>query len=148
MERYLSKRGLTFTPILNAQPHVYVRKGHPFANQKAITMEGLKDYPYVSYEQGKHNVPLFTEEIINPYSNKQVEISDRASLMNVLLQTDCYTVGTGIMPSLLNEGRIVSIPFEIDDFYTIGYILRSDRNLSDITKTFIKMLSQLTTEGK
>lgn len=141
MERYLSKMGLSFTPILKAAPHVYVRKEHPIANHALITSENLKSYPYVSYEQGEHNISFFTEEITNAYSDRQVEISDRASLMNVLLTTNCYTIGTGIMPSLLNEGRIVSIPFESEDFYTIGYILRTDRKISDLTRTFIEMLN-------
>lgn len=140
MERYLSQRGLKFTSLLNAMPHVFLRKGHPIANQKVITEENLKNYPYVSYEQGKHNSYFFTEEITKIYSDKHIEISDRASLMNVLLATDCYTIGTGIMPSSLNENRIVSIPFESEDFYTIGYILRSDRNMSNPAEKFIKML--------
>ena len=141
VERYINSKGVTFTPLLDAKPHVYIRKEHPIAHQPIITMENLKHYPYVSYEQGEHNNSFFTEEITNTYSNKQVEISDRASLMNVLLATDCYTIGTGIMPSLLNEGRIVSIPFESEDFYTIGYILRTDRNVSDLTRRFIDMLA-------
>lgn len=140
MERYINKRGLYFTPLLKAMPHVYVRKEHPIAKCDVLSKECLKIYPYVSYEQGEHNSTFFTEEIINTYSDKQVEISDRASLMNVLLATDCYTIGTGIMPSLLNEGRIVSIPFESDAYYTIGYILRADRNVSDLTNKFIEML--------
>ncbi len=142
MERYLSKRGLTFTPVFKALPHIYVRKEHPIANQTIITAENLKDYPYVSYEQGEHSNSFFTEEIANIYSDKQVEISDRASLMNCLLATDCYTIGTGIMPSLLNIGRIVSIPFESDDFYTIGYVLRTDRKMSDMAKKFIDRMKK------
>ena len=141
MERYLSKRGLAFTPILKALPHVYLRREHPLTRHTFLTPEDLKKYPYVSYEQGEHNNSFFTEEIANTYSDKQVEISDRASLMNVLLDTDCYTIGTGIMPSLLNEGRIVSIPFESDDFYSIGYILRTDRNVSDLAGRFIELLN-------
>lgn len=141
VERYINSKGVTFTPLLDAKPHVYIRKEHPIAEYPTITMENLKRYPYVSYEQGEHNNSFFTEEITNTYSDKQVEISDRASLMNVLLATDCYTIGTGIMPSLLNEGRIVSIPFESEDFYTIGYIVRADRNVSDLTKRFIDMLN-------
>lgn len=84
-------------------------------------------------------LPILTFAIANTYSDKQVEIIDRASLMNVLLATDCYTIGAGIMPSLLNEERIVSVPFESDDFYTIGYILHTDRNISDLTRIFIEM---------
>lgn len=141
MERYLTQRGLLFTPILKALPHVYLRKEHPLTDHTLLTSGDLKKYPYVSYEQGEHNNSFFTEEITNIYSAKQVEISDRASLMNVLLATDCYTVGTGIMPSLLNEGRIVSIPFESDDFYKIGYILRGDRTISELTDKFIQLLN-------
>lgn len=141
MERYLNKIGLSFTPILKVSPHVYLRNKHPLANKIMITPDDLKSYPYVCYEQGEHNISFFTEEITNTYSDKQIEISDRASLMNVLLATDCYTIGTGLMPSLLNNGRIVGIPFESEDFYTIGYIIRTDRNISEITKAFIDMLN-------
>jgi len=143
MERYINQRGLTFSPIFKALPHVYIRREHPISNLALVANEDLKNYPYVSYEQGEHNSAFFTEEITNIYSDKQVEISDRASLMNVLLATDCYTVGTGIMPSLLNQERIVSIPFESEDFYTIGYILREDRNISELTMAFIGMLSEI-----
>lgn len=142
MERYINKKGLSFTPLITAMPHVYFRREHPLANFDTVTLEALSGYPYISYEQGEHNNSFFTEEIINICSDKQVEISDRASLMNMLLATDCYTVGTGIMPSLLNKGRIVSIPFENDNFYTIGYILRSDRKTSDLTEKFIEMLNK------
>lgn len=143
MERYIGKRGLTFTPVLKAMPHVFVRREHPIAGRSLITAEDLKEYPYVSYEQGEHSISFFTEEIEGITGSKQVEISDRASLMNVLLATDCCTVGTGLMPSLLNQGRIVSIPFESDDYYTIGYLLRADRNVSELTKIFIAMLQEI-----
>ncbi len=140
MDRYLSQRGITFNKVLEVKPHVFVRKNHPVAKEKIITVEKLKDYPYVSYEQGEHNNSFFTEELAEILSDKQIEISDRASLMNCLLGTDSYTIGTGIMPSLLNEGRIVSVPFESDSRYMIGYILRTDKNISKLTENFIELL--------
>ena len=146
MNRYLSKRNLLFMPLLKAIPHVFVRNSHPIAQNSLISLEMLKQYPYVSYEQGEHNVSFFAEEIEEIHSDKHIEISDRASLMNVLLATDCYTVGTGIMPSLLNGGRIVSIPLESKDYYEIGYILRSDRKISDVTKRFIELLKSINNE--
>jgi hypothetical protein len=94
----------------------------------------------VAYEQGEHDISFFTEEISADKAARQVEISDRASLMNVLLATNCYTVGTGIMPSLLNDGRIISVPLENDDHYMIGYIMRNDRKASQITELFIDLL--------
>lgn len=142
MERYIGKRGLSFTPVMKALPHVFLRREHPAAGKTQISLEELQDYPYVSYEQGEHSNSFFTEEITGITADKQIEISDRASLMNVLLATDCYTVGTGIMPSLLNQNRIVSIPFASEDHYIIGYLLRADRSISGLTQTFIAMLQK------
>lgn len=142
MERYINKKGLAFTPVFKTRPHVYIRREHPLAGQTVITAERLKDYPCLSYEQGEHNNSFFTEELGNPLTDKQVQISDRASLMNILLETDGYTIGTGVMPSALNMGRIVSVPYESDDDYTVGYLLREDRTPSALTKEFMKMLKE------
>lgn len=142
MKRYLAKKGLRFTAILNALPHVYLRKDHPAACCGILNYDVLKDYPYVSYEQGEHNNSFFTEEITGAFSNQQIEISDRATLMNVLLSTDSYTVGTGLMPSALNNGNIVSVPLESNEFYTIGYILHTHRKISGLTEEFIKLLTE------
>lgn len=141
MKRYLNKRGLLFTSFLEAFPHVFVRKNHPISKNRLITLKDLEKYLYVTYEQGEHNVSFFAEEIIDIHSDKHIAINDRATLMNALLSTDCYTVGTGIMPSQLNEGRIISIPLKSEDYYTIGYILRTDRKISEPTNEFIKMLN-------
>ena len=141
MKRYLSRRKLSFTPLITVQPHVFVRKGHPLAEKTLLTADDLKNYPYVSYEQGEHNSDYFTEELMDAtYIDKHIEISDRATLMNVLLLTDSYTVGTGIMPSALNKGDIVSIPLESQAFYQIGYILNIERKTSEMTQRFISRL--------
>ncbi len=142
MKRYLSKRKLSFTPVLTVSPHVFFRKGHPLASCDRLTCAELKDYPYVSYEQGEHNSTYFTEELLDAtYIDKHIEISDRATLMNVLMVTDSYTVGTGIMPSALNKGDIVSVPLDSETFYHIGYILNEDRKVSAMTQKFIDRMT-------
>ena len=141
MKRYLGKKGIEFTEILKASPHVFLSKRHPLATSGVLSLSDLKDYPYVSYEQGDRNISFFTEEIVSGLqSSKHIEISDRATLMNVLLVTDCYTVGTGIMPSALNRGDIVGIPLKSNDFYIIGYILNTARKLNEETQKFIDLL--------
>lgn len=124
-------------------PHVLVKKEHPLALYRYLSYEELKNFPFVSYEQGKHGDTIFAEEIMEePDVSKHIEINDRASLMNVLLTTECYTIGTGIMPSTLNSGKIIGIPLKSDIYYNIGYILNIDRRLLGLTKKFIKMLSE------
>lgn len=143
MKRYLDKKGLVFNAFIKASPHVFLRNGHPLSKNKCLSYGDLIDYPYVSYEQGSHNISYFAEEITTePDSDKHIEISDRASLMNMLLVTDCYTTGTGIMPSALNNGSIASIPLSCDDFFVIGYILRADRKISALMQKFIDLLTE------
>ena len=142
MKRYLYKKNITFTPVIKVFPHVFLRSGHPLAKSKVLKYEKLKKYPFVSYEQGEHNNSFFTEEISAGLSDKHIEISDRASLMNILLDTDCYTIGTGIMPSAINNGNIISVPLENEEYYTIGYILRSDRQILDLTARFIELFKK------
>ncbi len=141
MERYLNKHGISFTPFLITSPFVFVKREHPLALNKEITTDELMKFPYVFYDQGINNSSFFTEELTDkPLSQQRVEISDRASLMNVLLSSECYTIGTGIMPSQLNDGKIVAIPLISDEKYSIGYILNEERKSSLLIKQFIKLL--------
>ena len=141
MKRYLAKRKVSFNSVLNVSPHVFLRKGHPLSNNNVLTEDILKDYPYVSYAQGENSSSFFAEEVTDvPTADKQIEISDRATLMNVLMLTDSFTVGTGIMPSALNKGDIISIPLESDEKYIIGYLLNQERKLTDIAKKFLEKL--------
>ena len=143
MKRYLSKRNLRFTPILKASPHVFFRRNHPLADRQLLSSTDLKDYPYVSYEQGEQTSSFFIEELTDALGmEKHIEISDRATLMNLLLITDAYTVGTGIMPSALNKGDIVSIPFDSKEHYIIGYLLNDTRKVSPLTERFIAYLDR------
>lgn len=138
MKRYLGGRKLLFMPVLSVSPHVFLHKDHPLSQCERLTCEELKEYPYVSYAQGEHNSAYFTEELMDASNvDKHIEISDRATLMNMLMVTDAYTVGTGIMPSALNRGDIISIPLDSSAQYYIGYILNGERKVTPLMHRFI-----------
>lgn len=143
LKRYLHKKNISFVPLLNAAPHVFLHAGHPLAGREKLRLSDLKDFPYVSYEQGEHSSSFFTEEIVAASGiSRHIEISDRATLMNLLMITDAYTVGTGLMPSALNRGDIVSIPLESAEYYIIGYLLNENRKISGVAKDFIALMEQ------
>ena len=144
MHRYLSKKNLSFTPLITVCAHVFLRREHPLARCERLSHGELAAYPYVSYEQGEHNSAFFAEEPAAPHdAEKHIEISDRATLMNVLLTTDAYTVGTGIMPSALNsEGRILALPLDGGESCTVGYIVNNERRLSETASEFITHLEK------
>ncbi len=143
MSRYLTSKGIQFVEFLTTSAHVYVRKNHPLSEKMVLNNEDLGSFPFVCYEQGSHNTSFFTEEIDVGFEvDKKVEISDRATLMNVLLTTDCYTVGTGVMPSALNDRKIVSIPYKCNSYYRIGYILNKSKILSTTANLFLLTLKE------
>ncbi|MBE6564661.1 MAG: LysR family transcriptional regulator [Ruminococcaceae bacterium] len=143
MSRFLEKRHLTFFPLIRSSPHVFLRKTHPLAGKKSLSAAGLKDFPYLHYEQGANSPSLFAEELYGiTCPEKNVGITDRATLMNLLVSTDGYTVGTGIMPSELNGGKILAIPFESQDAYVIGYLLRGEHPaVGELTRCFLARLT-------
>ena len=78
------------------------------------------------------------EEMISvERANKHIVISDRATLMNLLMKTDACTVGTGIMPSALNENKIISVPLESNSVFSVGYITKNNRKPTPILEHFI-----------
>lgn len=147
MNRYLQSKGIAFTQLLTARPHVFVRRTHPIAKGTVISYDALAPYPYLAYEQGSHNSSFFTEELISDLkAAKRVTISDRATLMNALLTTDSYTVGTGIMPSALNSGKIVGIPIDTESYYRIGYLRRKEAVPTPLTSSFVTLLDSFAAE--
>ena len=142
MKRYISGKGLTFTPFLKAPAHIFIGKHHPLAKESRLIFADLKSYPYMSYTQGTNNISFFTEEIdTDVITDRHIEISDRATMMNLLLSTDAYTVGAGIISSFLNSNDIISIPLETIDFYHIGYILNSAKLVSPQIQKFIELMT-------
>ena len=144
MIRYLQSKDIGFVELLKTPPHIFVHRAHPLSKKISVSYDELKKYPYVCYDQGAYNDhSLFTEEMADKIMNdKRIVISDRATLMNVLLKTDCYTIGTGIMPSDLNDGKIVGIPVITDETYSVGYILKKNRVSTAMVDKFIEMLDK------
>lgn len=145
MERYLRRNGLEYHPLFETTPYVFLGKRHPLANREQVTLEELSDYPYVTYDQGETGPIEFSEELTesNP-ARKHIRINDRATLMNLLLSTDSYTVGTGVMTSALNQGSVVSVKLGSEDTYSVVRINRVDVGLSEDAEDFIRVLHDVT----
>lgn len=142
MERYLKRNGLEFRQLFETCPHVFMGRHNPLASREKLTREDLTEYPYITYDQGEAGPVEFSEELSEySQSKKHIRINDRATLMNLLLSTDSYTLGTGVMTSdLNNSGSVIAIPLLSSDIYTVGIINRADVGLSEDAERFIKIL--------
>ena len=132
---------LTYTSLFQAHPHIFVSQDNPLANRDIVTMKDLEDFPYLSYDQGIHNSFYFSEEIFSQLPHKKsIVVSDRATLFNLLIGLDGYTIATGILNSNLNGDNIVSIPLDVEDMIDIVYIRHEKANLSKMGERFIDYL--------
>ncbi|EMB76158.1 LysR family transcriptional regulator [Streptococcus mutans] len=132
---------LTYISLFKAHPHIFVSKDNPLAKHQSVSLSDLEDFPYLSYDQGIHNSFYFSEEIMSQISHKKsIVVSDRATLFNLMIGLDGYTIATGILNSNLNGDNIVSIPLEVDDEIDIIYLKHEKANLSKMGEKFIDYL--------
>ncbi|GMG68676.1 LysR family transcriptional regulator [Tetragenococcus halophilus] len=143
LKRLIAEKNLEFIPLFEAKPHVFVGRENPLTKKKSITLEDLEDYPYLSYEQGDTNSFYFSEEILSTLqSKKHIQISDRATIFNLMVGLNGYTISSGIISSELNDEKIVAIPLEIDDSMILGYLKNKEIDLSKIAKDYLELLKQ------
>lgn len=143
LEKLFKDNDLIFTPLFVAQPHVFVGSKNPLIGRESVTLEDLEDYPYLSYEQGERNSFYFAEEILSTINHKKsIKVSDRATIFNLMVGLNGYTISSGIISSELNDDKIVAIPLEVDDSMTLGWLKRNKMELSPLAKDYIDILKE------
>lgn len=141
LTKLFDDNSLIATTLFTTTPHIFVSKSNPLANRKKLSMKDLENYPYLSYDQGLHNSFYFSEEMMSQIPHpKSIVVSDRATLFNLMIGLDGYTVATGILNSKLNGDEIVAIPLDVDDVIDIVYIRHDKANLSKMGQKFIDYL--------
>lgn len=135
---------LEFYPLMVRNTFVYVWKDHPLADKNEISLEELKDYPCISFDQSSDNDFYLSEEALGNYEfDKIIKSNDRATSSEILAKLNGYSIGTGIMTeSITLKDGFVTIKLKEEDPLTIGYIIRKNHQLSDIGKTYIKELEK------
>ncbi|MDO7905559.1 LysR family transcriptional regulator [Paenibacillus sp. JX-17] len=144
MNKLFSDSNLKFTPLFNAAPYIFLGERHPLAREETLSLEQVKEYPYISFDQGDNNSPHFSEEVLS-FTDvaKSIKVNDRATLSDLLLNTNGYTVGTGILATQFNGEGLQVIPFESEEVFTVGWIAHKDRKPSDIAGQYIDLLNDL-----
>lgn len=144
LRKLMRENHLTYTPLFNAHPHVFMSKHHPCAGASHISMESLDEYPYLCYEQGTHNSLYFSEELLPTESHrKTIVVTDRATLFNLLRGVNGYTICSGVLNSNLNGDDIVSIPLETDETMQLGYVTNDRARLSPMAMRYLAELHDL-----
>lgn len=143
MDKILKAHDLEFHLLFIAKPHVFISRNHPLAGREIITNEELEQYPYLSYEQGEHNSFYFSEEIFSPFERKKnIRVRDRATLFNLLIGLNGYTVCSGVIDEKLNGKDIIAVPLAQESNMRIGYISHRKGMISRVGSSYLEALNQ------
>lgn len=145
IKRILREEELEFTSLAKSKAHVFISSTNPLAKKEMVTLEDLADLPFLCFEQGNFSADYFDEELLkNNHGTKIIRVSDRATLFNLLIGLNGYTISSGIISNRLNP-EIVSIPLMSDAVMDIGYIRRKNVVATSIVQNYISYLDEALT---
>lgn len=135
----LKNNDLEFVSQFTAKPHVFVSKNNPLAKKQIVSRKDLLKYPRLTYDQGVNNSFYFSEELHSTdESPKSIVVSDRATLFNLLIGLNGYTVSSGILSSDLNGSDITAIPLKSNEIMEVGYIHTAEQPLSSVAERYLE----------
>ena len=147
IHKFLREGNLMFHELFEAKPHVFISSKNPLVKQDYVTLSDLRTYPYLSFEQGDYNSFYFSEEILSTLSRpKNIRVSDRATLFNLLIGLNGYTISTGVISHELNDKDIIAVPLKVDERITIGYITHKHVKNSTLANIYIQYLKETIAE--
>lgn len=142
LKKLLKDYQLKFIPLMKRDTYVYVWENHPYANKKIVSLEDMKDYPCVSFDQSDDSSFYLSEEAMGDYEfDKLIKSDDRATTLEIIAGLNGYAIGCGM---LSHEDAIlkgmVAIKLKEQDPLTIGYIIRQGRDNTVYGKFYIEEL--------
>lgn len=135
--------GLEFHELLDCSIYVYLWKGHPLADREEIALEELEEYPCLSIDQGANNSFYFAEEVLSTYEYKRlIKANDRATLLNLMVGLNAYTLCSGIICEELNGSDYCAVKLQSDEIMTIGYLVRKGAAISALGKKYLEEVAK------
>lgn len=143
LNKMFKENGLEFVELFSCDTFVYLWSGHPLAKQDVIIMEELDEYPCLSFDQGKNNSLYLAEEMKSTYEYKRlIKANDRATLLNLMIGLNAYTLCSGIICEDLNGDDYKAVPLKETEKMRIGYIKRKGAKVSHIGELYIEELKK------
>lgn len=137
IDKLLRDSGLTFHPLFVAEPHIFISRKNPLASRERATLADLADLPRLTFDQGTNNSFYFAEEILSTLSSKrEIRVSDRATIFNLMVGLNGYTISTGVISDDFDPD-IVAVPLDVDENIEIGWIGHSAIPLTELAERYL-----------
>ena len=139
----LDAAGLEFVELIQSAPRVALPKSHPMVNAASLTLEDMEDFPYLYFEQDEDSPVAFAEEALASVPRaKSIACTDRASLSELIVALNGYTVTSGILVGISDGAGLNTVPLDTDVKLHLGYVVRKGEALSDIGQRFVDTLKK------
>lgn len=143
LRKTMDEMGLCFHELFFVSPHVFLRAKHPLAGKEFVSLKDLQAYPRLNFLQGSYESADFSEEPFSTeLSEKEIRVSDRAAIVNLMIGLDGYTISSGIFPKYLQGRQIVSVPLAEKEKMHIGYVLCKGQGLSELGSIYVDALKK------
>lgn len=148
LKKLFLEYNLEFHDLLECGVYVYLWKGHPLAKEKQISLEDLTEYPCLSFEQGNFNSFYFAEEVLSTYQYKRlIKANDRATLLNLMIGLNGYTLCSGIICEELNGSDYCAVRLVTEEKMKIGYLSRKGSSISEIGQKYLEEIAKYKDKG-
>ena len=144
MKKLFRDYQLDFTPLMCRETYVYVWKNHKLAGEKELSIDEMREYPCVSFDQSSDGNFYLTEEAMADYApDRMIKSDDRATTMEIIAELGGYSIGSGMLSkeNSILQG-LVAIKLKEEDPLFIGYITRKGSGLSRYGEAYIEELRQ------
>ena len=143
LSKVFRENQVEFIELFDCSIYVYLAKSNPLANKETIDFADLEDFPCLSFDQGNYNSFYFAEEVFSTRDYKKIiKANDRATLLNLMVGLNAYTLCSGIICEDLNGDGYAAIPLNTKDTMTIGYIKKKNMPLSRLGKKYVEELKK------
>lgn len=139
----IAGQGLEFVELKESSPRIALPASHPMVNAKSLSLDDMADYPYLYFEQGEGAPAYFAEEALAGVERaKAIACTDRASLSELIVALNGYTVTSGILVGISDGSALTTIPLDTDVTLHLGYVVKSGAELSAEAKRFVEILEK------
>lgn len=143
LNKIIKNNNLIFEELYVAKPHIFICDKHPLAQMEMVTIEDLQPYPYLVFEQGERNSFYFAEEFVSMLDfPKNIQVRDRATLFNLLIGLNGFTVCSGMIDQKLNGSNIISKPLLSDSVMRIGVLKKKNMIYSRYASSYVDALKK------
>lgn len=112
-------------------------------NKQKLTLEDMEGWPYVYFDQGPDAPGFFYEEALASVPRgKTIACTDRASLTELIVALNGYTVTSGILVGITDGSALTTVALDTDERLQLGYIVRRGAAISELEQKFLEKLKK------